>query len=103
MGTIEPRAPRKGQQFLSRVLRAAAARTQRAIGETLGWSESRTSRVLSGEASVTLEEALELVAACDLAVIDAPAGETLTVSAAHYRALTTLAAERMDALQQERV
>lgn len=101
MAISEPRGARKGQQFLSRILRAAHGKKQANVGEALGWDDSKTSRVLSGERAIPLDEACDLLAECGLALIDAPDGETVTVSRAHYQALVTLAGERAAELQKE--
>ena len=94
-------AQRNGQQFLGRLLQAARATSQREVGEAVGWDASKTSRVLNGETAVPLDEALTFIAASGLALIPAENGDTITISSQRYRALVTLAGERMAELEGE--
>lgn len=92
---------RNGQQFLTRLLRCVRNTKQRELGDAVGWDPSKTSRVLANECPALLVEVLEFMAHAGVAVIDAPGGDTVTVSRSHYEALVTLASERMERLQGE--
>lgn len=80
---------------MSRVLHEVAVKKQVVIADALEKDKSTVSRWLSCETPTTLDNLCALLAACDLALIPAPNGATVTVPADRYQALLTLAGERM--------
>lgn len=96
---MKSEAERNSQQFMTRLLRGVRNGKQKDLGESVGWDAAKTSRVLSNEVPALLSETLEFMAHAGVAVIEAPGGDTVTVSKTHYDALLTLAGERMEGLQ----
>jgi hypothetical protein len=99
VSSVNANCPDNGQQLLSTLLRAAHTKKQVVIAEALEWDKGKVSRVLSLQSPASLDDVLALIAACDLALIPAANGATVTVPAERYQALLTLAGERMDTLQ----
>jgi hypothetical protein len=84
-----------GKQLLSRLLHEAAVKKQVVIADAIGKDKSTVSRWLACEVPTTFDNFCEVVAACDLALIPAPNGATVTIPADRYQALLVLAGERM--------
>lgn len=99
MSTVNAETADNGQQLLTTLLRAVQAKKQVVIAETLEWDKAKVSRVLSLQSPASLDDVLALIAACDLALIPAVGGATVTIPTERYRALVTLSGERMDQMQ----
>ncbi|RZO82997.1 MAG: hypothetical protein EVA65_15760 [Oceanococcus sp.] len=76
---------------LTKILQRVAVTKQTRIAEHLEWSEAKASRVVAGEAGVTLEEFSHLLPLLGLALVETGESGVATISADELQALRTLA------------
>lgn len=78
------------------MLQRIAMASQAEISRQTGIEKTSVHRIVCGERGVLLDEMQAFLGALNLAVIEADGGDTVTVPAAEYQALLTLARKALD-------